>query len=195
MPLCSVMLVLAYMGYGGNTRLLLTRWHRTNTAQNARLRFSPLAQVGYHVRLDAAATADTRLLFCTTGILLRRLAGEPALGSVSHVIVDEVRPVPPDIGGKASGCCAEWAPDGRVPGNCLFSQQAGPVPQLQESAWSALEVFSATGGSEGRVCASARLPGSEAAEPGSKPHNWLRPVSAWSAMGGRHTSARCRATP
>jgi hypothetical protein len=46
----------------------------------------------YHVRLDAAATRDTRLLFCTTGILLRRLASEPALASVSHVIVDEARP-------------------------------------------------------------------------------------------------------
>lgn len=34
--------------------------------------------------------ADTRLLFCTTGILLRRLSGDPQLASVSHVIVDEV---------------------------------------------------------------------------------------------------------
>jgi len=41
--------------------------------------------------LDAASTRDTRLLFCTTGILLRRLASEPQLASVSHVIVDEVR--------------------------------------------------------------------------------------------------------
>jgi hypothetical protein len=50
----------------------------------------PLTQVGYHVRLDAATSADTRLLFCTTGILLRRLAGDPALLGVSHVLVDEV---------------------------------------------------------------------------------------------------------
>lgn len=42
------------------------------------------------MRLDAATTRATRLLFCTTGILLRRLASEPALASVSHVIVDEV---------------------------------------------------------------------------------------------------------
>lgn len=46
--------------------------------------------VGYHVRLDAAAGPETRLLFCTTGILLRRLASEPDLASVSHVILDEV---------------------------------------------------------------------------------------------------------
>ena len=45
---------------------------------------------GYHVRLDAARTQATRLLFCTTGILLRRLAGDPGLGGVSHVVVDEV---------------------------------------------------------------------------------------------------------
>ncbi len=51
---------------------------------------SLLPQVGYHVRLDAATTRDTRLLFCTTGILLRRLAGDPALLAVSHVLVDEV---------------------------------------------------------------------------------------------------------
>ncbi len=50
--------------------------------------------MGYHVRLDAAATKGTRLLFCTTGILLRRLAGDPSLASVSHVIVDEVGPIP-----------------------------------------------------------------------------------------------------
>ena len=43
------------------------------------------------MRLDAAATGDTRLLFCTTGILLRRLAGNPALAAVSHVVVDEAR--------------------------------------------------------------------------------------------------------
>lgn len=50
----------------------------------------PLWQVGYHVRLDSAASSSTRLLFCTTGILLRRLASDPALRDVSHVVVDEV---------------------------------------------------------------------------------------------------------
>ena len=44
----------------------------------------------YHVRLDAASTRHTRLLFCTTGILLRRLASDAQLLAVSHVIVDEV---------------------------------------------------------------------------------------------------------
>ena len=51
---------------------------------------APGGRVGYHVRLDAAYTRATRLLFCTTGILLRRLAGDPGLAAVSHVVVDEV---------------------------------------------------------------------------------------------------------
>ena len=46
--------------------------------------------VGYHVRLDAAAHKDTKLLFCTTGILLRRMASDPTLSQISHVVLDEV---------------------------------------------------------------------------------------------------------
>ncbi|XP_075476318.1 DExH-box ATP-dependent RNA helicase DExH7, chloroplastic isoform X3 [Primulina tabacum] len=46
--------------------------------------------VGYQVRLDSARTEQTRLLLCTTGILLRILSGNKDLSGVSHVIVDEV---------------------------------------------------------------------------------------------------------
>lgn len=46
--------------------------------------------VGYSVRLDSKQTARTRLLFCTTGILLRRLLSDPSLGGTTHVILDEV---------------------------------------------------------------------------------------------------------
>lgn len=35
-------------------------------------------------------TSATRLLYCTTGVLLRRLEGEADLKDVTHVIVDEV---------------------------------------------------------------------------------------------------------
>ena len=35
-------------------------------------------------------SSSTRLLFCTTGVLLRRLEGESALNHVTHIIVDEV---------------------------------------------------------------------------------------------------------
>lgn len=50
------------------------------------------AQVGYAIRGEHRAGRGCRLLFTTTGVLLRRLAtgADPALRSVSHVIVDEV---------------------------------------------------------------------------------------------------------
>ena len=46
--------------------------------------------MGYHIRLEAAAAPSTRLMLCTTGILLRRMQGDPLLTGVSHVIIDEV---------------------------------------------------------------------------------------------------------
>jgi HrpA-like RNA helicase len=46
--------------------------------------------VGYQIRLDKKCSRKTRLLFCTTGILLRRMHGDPDLRGVTHVIVDEV---------------------------------------------------------------------------------------------------------
>ncbi|KAL7119617.1 hypothetical protein ACP275_02G073900 [Erythranthe tilingii] len=46
--------------------------------------------VGYQVRLDSARNERTKLLFCTTGILLRMLSGNKDLADISHVIVDEV---------------------------------------------------------------------------------------------------------
>ncbi|KAB2609480.1 ATP-dependent RNA helicase DHX36-like [Pyrus ussuriensis x Pyrus communis] len=46
--------------------------------------------VGYKVRLEGMKGRDTRLLFCTTGILLRRLLVDRKLRGVTHVIVDEI---------------------------------------------------------------------------------------------------------
>lgn len=46
--------------------------------------------VGYAVRLDARATRYTRLLFCTTGVLLNRLNASPDLEGVTHIVLDEV---------------------------------------------------------------------------------------------------------
>lgn len=46
--------------------------------------------VGYQVKLNTKRSANTRLLFCTTGVLLRRLQGDPKLDSFTHVLVDEV---------------------------------------------------------------------------------------------------------
>jgi ATP-dependent RNA helicase DHX36 len=46
--------------------------------------------MGYSIRLESKQSQNTRLLFCTTGILLRRLQSDPELTGVSHVVVDEV---------------------------------------------------------------------------------------------------------
>ncbi|XP_072970121.1 DExH-box ATP-dependent RNA helicase DExH7, chloroplastic isoform X2 [Typha angustifolia] len=46
--------------------------------------------VGYQVRLESARNEKTKLLFCTTGILLRKLSANKNLDGVTHVIVDEV---------------------------------------------------------------------------------------------------------
>ncbi|XP_022766947.1 DExH-box ATP-dependent RNA helicase DExH1 isoform X2 [Durio zibethinus] len=46
--------------------------------------------VGYQIRLDSKCSAQTRLLFCTTGVLLRQLVQDPDLNGVSHLLVDEI---------------------------------------------------------------------------------------------------------
>eukprot|EP00936_MAST-01D_sp_MAST-1D-sp1_P002095 g2095.t1 len=46
--------------------------------------------VGYQIRGEATRTRETRLLFCTTGVMLRRLHSDPQLKGVSHIIIDEV---------------------------------------------------------------------------------------------------------
>ncbi|TAL15708.1 ATP-dependent helicase HrpB [bacterium] len=45
--------------------------------------------VGYHVRMDKKAGKDTRLLFCTEGILTARLRSDPFLEGVGAVVLDE----------------------------------------------------------------------------------------------------------
>lgn len=40
--------------------------------------------VGYSIRLESRRSSKTRLLLCTTGLLLRRLQVDPDLASVSH---------------------------------------------------------------------------------------------------------------
>lgn len=50
----------------------------------------PGETVGYSVRLESCQSSQTKILFCTTGILLRRLLSDPDLHDVTHVILDEV---------------------------------------------------------------------------------------------------------
>eukprot|EP00536_Pseudo-nitzschia_multiseries_P003675 jgi/Psemu1/318225/estExt_fgenesh1_pm.C_570029 len=47
-------------------------------------------QVGYQIRMEAKRSKATKLLFCTTGVVLRRLQDDRDLKSITHVIVDEV---------------------------------------------------------------------------------------------------------
>jgi ATP-dependent RNA helicase DHX57 len=46
--------------------------------------------VGYAIRGESRTKSTTKLLFCTTGVLLRRMASGDRLEDVSHVVVDEV---------------------------------------------------------------------------------------------------------
>lgn len=48
------------------------------------------SHVGYQVRNDKKLSPATQILFVTTGILLRRFAGDPTLRGFSHVVMDEV---------------------------------------------------------------------------------------------------------
>ena len=50
--------------------------------------------VGYQIRLERKVTPETRLIYMTTGILLRRLAADPDLVGITHIIVDEVASLP-----------------------------------------------------------------------------------------------------
>ncbi|XP_056398433.1 ATP-dependent RNA helicase DHX29 isoform X2 [Hyla sarda] len=45
---------------------------------------------GYQIRMESRTGENTRLLYCTTGILLRKLQEDSLLQNITHVIVDEV---------------------------------------------------------------------------------------------------------
>ena len=86
-------------GKGADCNLICTQPRRVaaiSVAQRvAQERLEPApgeegAAVGYQVRLNAAVNSDTQLLFCTTGILLRRIQSDPLLQDVSHIIMDEM---------------------------------------------------------------------------------------------------------
>lgn len=40
--------------------------------------------------MDKEASEDTRLLYCTTGVLLKKLIAEKHMNKFTHVILDEV---------------------------------------------------------------------------------------------------------
>eukprot|EP00427_Karlodinium_veneficum_P008589 CAMPEP_0169082344 /NCGR_PEP_ID=MMETSP1015-20121227/11496_1 /TAXON_ID=342587 /ORGANISM="Karlodinium micrum, Strain CCMP2283" /LENGTH=1124 /DNA_ID=CAMNT_0009142197 /DNA_START=54 /DNA_END=3425 /DNA_ORIENTATION=+ len=82
------------MGRGGEVCILCTQPRRIAAVsvadRVAKERGEvPGGIVGHAVRLDCKASRHTRLLFCTTGVLLQRLNTSPNLDGVTHVVVDE----------------------------------------------------------------------------------------------------------
>ena len=82
-------------GRGGECSVIITQPRRLSAIAVAERVASERCErigdvVGYSIRLESKQSARTRLLFCTTGILLRRLQSDPDLVGVTHVVVDEV---------------------------------------------------------------------------------------------------------
>lgn len=46
--------------------------------------------VGYAIRLESQSVASTRLIYATTGIVLRMLENADGLGDITHLVIDEV---------------------------------------------------------------------------------------------------------
>ncbi|KAJ3675190.1 hypothetical protein LUZ60_004232 [Juncus effusus] len=86
-------------GLGGSCSIICTQPRRiaaisvAERVSDERCESSPGSDdslVGYQVRLDSARNENTKLLFCTTGILLRKLSTNKNFEGITHVVVDEV---------------------------------------------------------------------------------------------------------
>ena len=82
-------------GRGGETNIIVTQPRRISAIGLAERVAAERCErcgdvVGYSVRLESKQSSKTRLLFCTTGVLLRRLLSDPLLANTTHVILDEV---------------------------------------------------------------------------------------------------------
>ena len=51
---------------------------------------TPRSLVGYSIRLEASVSRETRLVYATTGIVMRMLEGSNDLREVTHLVLDEV---------------------------------------------------------------------------------------------------------
>ena len=85
-------------GRGGFTDIIITQPRRVAAmgvaSRVAQERLEDIEKkpesVGYAIRGERRVSSATRLLFCTTGVLLRRLGlGDKDLEGVSHVVIDE----------------------------------------------------------------------------------------------------------
>ncbi|XP_030052469.1 ATP-dependent RNA helicase DHX30 isoform X2 [Microcaecilia unicolor] len=83
-------------GRGAQCNMLITQPRRISAVSVAQHVRHELGQglnknVGFQVRLESSLPPrGGAMLFCTVGILLRKLQGNPKLEGISHVIVDEV---------------------------------------------------------------------------------------------------------
>ena len=82
-------------GEGARTNLICTQPRRISATSVATRVAAERGEsvgktVGYKIRLESVSSSSTRILFVTTGVLLRRLAEDPLLAGVTHVVVDEV---------------------------------------------------------------------------------------------------------
>jgi ATP-dependent RNA helicase DHX57 len=78
---------------GAETNILVTQPRRISAISVAARVSEERAEdgsVGYTIRGESKRTRDTRLTFCTTGVVLRRLSTGDNLDDVSHIVVDEV---------------------------------------------------------------------------------------------------------
>jgi ATP-dependent RNA helicase DHX36 len=83
-------------GQGANANMIVTQPRRISAIGVAERVADERGErvggtVGYSIKLEKRMSRQTRLLLCTTGVLLRRLQCDPDLASISHVFVDEVR--------------------------------------------------------------------------------------------------------
>jgi len=51
---------------------------------------TPRSLVGYSIRLEASTSRETRLVYATTGIVMRMLEGSNDLQEITHLVLDEV---------------------------------------------------------------------------------------------------------
>jgi HrpA-like RNA helicase len=82
-------------GFGAATNIIVTQPRRISAIGVAERIAAERAErvgetSGYSIKLEKRMSSKTRILLCTTGVLLRRLQCDPDLASVSHIFVDEV---------------------------------------------------------------------------------------------------------
>eukprot|EP00057_Strongylocentrotus_purpuratus_P032350 XP_787344.2 PREDICTED: ATP-dependent RNA helicase Dhx29 [Strongylocentrotus purpuratus] len=90
---------LVLSGRGGSGSIVCTQPRRISATSLAKRVSQELGEpgpghrdslCGYQIRLESKQTSTTRLLYCTTGVLLRKLQLDPSLKDISHIIIDEV---------------------------------------------------------------------------------------------------------